>query len=109
REGEIIREYQRRFPNIAYLRTEVRESSCEAQNRAIVAARGKYLTLAMTDDRRDPTAIERLVAELEAHPEASLAYADSAVTMQENRTLADAEIVAHFRWPEFDRNLLFEV
>lgn len=108
-EGEIIHEYQKRHPNIAYLRTEARESSCAAQNRAIAAARGKYLTLAMADDRHHPDAIARLVAELEAHPDASLVYADSAVTTQENRILEDAEIIAHFRWPDFDPRLLFEV
>jgi glycosyltransferase involved in cell wall biosynthesis/tetratricopeptide (TPR) repeat protein len=108
-EGEIVREYQRLHSNIAYLRTEVRESSCIAENRAIQAARGKYVTLAMADDRHREDAVERLVAELESHPEASLAYADCAVTTRENQTLAAAEVVAHFRWPDFDRRLLFEV
>lgn len=108
-EGGIVREYQRRYPNIAYLRTEVRESSCVAENRAIQAARGKYLTLAMADDRHREDAIERLVAELESHPEASLAYADCAVTTRENQTLAAADVVAYFRWPDFDPRLLFEV
>ena len=43
-EGEIVREFQERYPNIRYTRTEQRESVYAAWNRGIRMARGKYIT-----------------------------------------------------------------
>lgn len=101
-EGAIVAEFQRRFDNIVYLRTEERENSHVALNRAIRAARGKYLTLANTDDRHRPDALEKLAAFLEARPEVALVYADSAITEEENGTLDSARIVGYLRLPEWD-------
>ncbi|MEW6273440.1 MAG: glycosyltransferase [Thermodesulfobacteriota bacterium] len=108
-EGAIVRELMTRKPNIAYLRTERRETTTAAANRCIAAARGRYLTLACADDRHRPDALERLVAALEADPGAILAYADVAVTDTENETFASAHVVGHFRWPDFDPRRLFQV
>lgn len=108
-EGRIVREFMARHPNIAYLRTPERETTTSAANRCIAAARGKYLTLACADDRHRPDALEHLVAVLERNPDTALAYADVAVTDTENETFADAHVVGHFRWPEFDPVRLFQV
>jgi glycosyltransferase involved in cell wall biosynthesis len=108
-EGAIVREFQQHYDNIVYLRTEERENSHQSLNRCIQLSRGTYLTLACTDDRRRPDALERLVAVLEERPDIALVYGDVAVTDQENQTWESAPLIGHFRYPEFDRRLLFQV
>lgn len=105
-EGEIVRAFQQRYDNIVYLRTEQRENSHVSLNRAIGLARGKYVTLANTDDRHEPDAYARLAAVLEARPDVALAYADIALTKSEaditgNLSYRDAELIGYYRWPEF--------
>ncbi|HEY9840521.1 MAG TPA: glycosyltransferase, partial [Candidatus Obscuribacterales bacterium] len=112
-EGEIVAEFQQRYDNIVYLRTEERENSHVSLNRCLQLARGKYVTLANTDDRHVPDAFERLAALLEARTDAALAYADIALTKNEediicNRRQEDAEIMAYFRWPEFNPLSFFQ-
>jgi glycosyltransferase involved in cell wall biosynthesis len=108
REGDIVRDFQSRYSNITYLRTE-RETVYQAWNRAIASAKGDYLTNANTDDRHAPDAYERLVAALQRHPGVALAYADCAVTVAPGLSFADAPRVAVFAWPESDPRLLFKV
>ena len=108
-EGAIVREFQKEFNNIVYTRTRERETAHASVNRAFSMARGRYITPAATDDRHHPEAFERLVAALESDPGAILAYADCAVTTQENARLEDGPIAAHFRWPEFDPRHLWDV
>jgi glycosyltransferase involved in cell wall biosynthesis len=107
-EHAIVKEFQQRYQNIVYLRTEERETLYAAWNRGVKAARGKYLTNANTDDRHRSDALEKLVETLETHPEVALAYADSVITDQENATWGSAPLVGHFRWPEFEARLLFQ-
>ncbi len=109
REGEIVAEFQQRYSNIRYLRTEARETIYSAWNRAVGMASGKYVSNANTDDRHRPDAYERMVAVLERDPQAVLVYADAAVTGQENAGFTDAPISGWFRWPEFDARHLFSV
>jgi len=108
-EDVVIREYAARHENIVYLKTDHKETIYGAWNRAIRVARGKYLTTANVDDRHRADALERLAGELDLHPEISLVYADSAVTKMENASFANAEVIGHFRWPEFDPRRLFQV
>ena len=108
-EAAIVREFQARYPNIAYLRTQQRETTAAACNRCITAARGRYLALACADDRHRPDAYARMVAALDAHPEVAMVYGDSAVTERENEGFGTPHVSAHFRWPEFDSRLLFQV
>ncbi|MEW6387208.1 MAG: glycosyltransferase [Thermodesulfobacteriota bacterium] len=108
-EGAIVREFQQHYDNIVYLRTPERENSHQSLNRCIQLSRGKYLTLACTDDRRRPDALERQVAILEARPDIALVYGDVAVTDRENQTWESASLIGHFRFPDFDRRLLFQV
>lgn len=107
-EEAIVREFQGRFGNIVYLRTE-RETVYAAWNRGIRLARGRYLTNANTDDRHAPDAFERMVAVLDSRPEAGLVYANCAVTRTPNTSLHEGPVVGHFRWPAFDPRLLFSV
>ena len=108
-EWEIVREYQSEHQNIVYIRTSVRETIYAAWNRAVRAARGKYLTNANTDDRHRRDALERMAAELEARGDVAAVYADSAVTEAPNSHFGTAPLVGYFRWPDFDGRRLFEV
>jgi len=109
KEWEIVREYQREHQNILYIRTSVRETIYAAWNRAVRAARGKYLTNANTDDRHRRDALERMVAVLEARADVAVVYADSAVTETPNSHFDTAPLIGYFRWPDFDGRRLFEV
>ena len=101
-EKGIVEEFQKRYDNIVYIRTEHRESSHSAINRCIKAARGKYVTLACTDDRHKKDAFERMVAVLEARPDVALVYANSYVTWTENETFENHTRVSEYRWADFD-------
>ncbi len=50
-EESIVKEFQRKYSNIKYIRTEKRETVYEAWNRGIKSSSGKYITNANTDDR----------------------------------------------------------
>lgn len=85
-ERSIVESFQKRYDNIVYVRTSHRENSHSAINRCLRQARGKYVTLACTDDRHRRDAYERMVAVLESRPDIALVYADSYVTQKENET-----------------------
>jgi glycosyltransferase involved in cell wall biosynthesis len=101
-EKAIAEEFQQRYDNIVYIRTEQRESSHSAVNRCIKAARGKYVTLACTDDRHKKDAFERMVAVLEARPDVALVYANCYVTRIENETFENHTRANEYRWGDFD-------
>lgn len=106
-ERSIVEEFQQRYPNIRYLRTDQREPLYAAWNRAIRLARGEYLTNANTDDRHAPHALETLAQALDAHPEVGVAYASMVITAQENATLDTAPTRGRFKARKFDRHRLF--
>jgi len=107
-EEPIILEYQRRYRNIVYIKTE-RETVYGAWNRAIRIARGRYLTNANTDDRHAPDAFEKMSAVLEREPGIGVVYANSAVTRAENATLESGPLTGCLHWPPFSAPLLFSV
>ncbi|HSV26304.1 MAG TPA: glycosyltransferase, partial [Sedimentisphaerales bacterium] len=74
-EGRIVREFQQRYSNIKYIRTDERESVYQAWNRGIKAAAGKYITNANTDDRHRHDALEIMTQALDANPDKVLVYA----------------------------------
>lgn len=84
REGEIVRSFQDRIPNLHYLRTEERETLYAAWNHGVQMAVGRYVTNANTDDSHHPDALALLATALENHPEADLAYADNYWTRRPN-------------------------
>lgn len=101
REGEIVRAYQGRHANVRYVRTEQREGTSAAFQRATALARGRYLTTANTDDRHHPEFLARLVAVLEQCPQFGIAYADAAVSRVDNETWQDHTATHRFAWPDF--------
>lgn len=75
-EESIVKEFQRKYDNIKYIKTEKRETIYAAWNRAIKAASGKYITNANTDDRHTEDALEKMAKALEEHPDKALVYAN---------------------------------
>lgn len=103
-EGAICREFMGRHPQITVLRTE-REPLYVAWNRALLLARGRYVTNSNTDDRHHSKFMEIMAGKLEAQPEVALAYADQYVSHTENETVAECEARSARlrRWPDFTR------
>jgi glycosyltransferase involved in cell wall biosynthesis len=65
----ICERYARLDPRIRYTRNTRNIGGTNNQNLTIQRARGEYFRLAAHDDRCAPTLLERLVAELDEHPE----------------------------------------
>ena len=108
-ERAIVEEFQKRYSNIVYIRTQERETVYGAWNRGARAARGKYLTNANTDDRHRADALEILARKLDENPGVSLAYADCLITSHENETYDTANPIACYHWLDFNaRDLLAE-
>jgi len=101
-EESIVKEYQNKFQNIKYLKTE-RETIYNAWNRAIKLSSGKYITNANTDDRHRYDALEIMAEKLDQNEEAGLVYADQYITYHENQTYEKHVSAGYFEWPEFDR------
>lgn len=104
-EKRIVDQFQSRYDNIRYVRTE-RESVYQAWNRGIQIARGRYLTNANTDDRHRHDALEVLVSELEKNADIALVYADSAVTFEENQTFDAAMPSGYHLRPAYTKRVM---
>jgi glycosyltransferase involved in cell wall biosynthesis len=108
-ERAIVEEFQKRYSNIVYIRSEERETVYGAWNRGIRAARGKYITNANTDDRHRADALEILSRALDQNPDVTLAYADCLITKIENETFATTQATRKYQWLEFSaRDLLLK-
>ena len=101
-EQEIVREFQKTYPNIVYDRTSERESLYASWNKAIKMSCGAYITSANTDDRHRPDALEVMANYLDRHSETSLVYADQLITTTANDTWATTKANQHWNWPSFD-------
>lgn len=104
-ERAIVEEFQLRYGNIRYIRTE-RETIYQAWNRAIRLAQGKYITNANTDDRHRIDALEVMAGELERHPDIALVYADIAVTFKENKTFDTVEPDGYHLRPDYASEIM---
>ena len=101
-ERAIVREFQERYPEIFYIRTETRETVYAAWNRALDVARGRYITNGNTDDRHRTDALEILATVLDRHDEFGLVYADSFITNNLNETFRDHSASKRYDWPDFN-------
>ncbi|MGC8747495.1 MAG: glycosyltransferase [Candidatus Kapaibacteriota bacterium] len=108
-ERAIVLDFQKKFPNIKYIRTETRISLYSAWNVGIKHSKGKYLTNANTDDRSHPQALEILVNELEETPDVPLAYSNYIITTVENQTFENCTPFGYTMYPYFDRQQLLYV
>ena len=103
-EEAIVKEFQKKYDNIKYIRTEQRETIYKAWNRAIKAASGRYITNANTDDRHNEDALEKMAAALENNPDKVLVYADHINLKDVNgQMVPDGEMVMG----DFSRDRLF--
>jgi glycosyltransferase involved in cell wall biosynthesis/Flp pilus assembly protein TadD len=107
-EAAIVRDFQRRYPNIKYIRTAVREKVYQAWNRGIKFALGTYVTNANTDDRHRYDACELMVRTLEDNDGIALVYADVIKTRTANETFGDCTPTGMFHWYDWDRRMLLE-
>ena len=105
-EEAIVKEFQQKYSNIKYIKTDERETVYAAWNRGIKAATGKYITNANTDDRRYADSIEVLVNVLEENPDVVLAYGNFRVTDTENCIDGEANIIEEIVHPLYERGTL---
>ena len=107
-EGAVVRQFQKKFNNIRYIRTTHRESLYAAWNRGIRAASGKYITSANTDDRHAAHAFERMARRLDERSDIALVYANVWVTETENETFERFTPVGRLKWKDFDPRQLID-
>ncbi|HEY9765617.1 MAG TPA: glycosyltransferase, partial [Chroococcales cyanobacterium] len=105
-ERAIVVEFQQRYSNIKYLRTEQRESVYQAWNRGVKAAAGKYLTNANTDDRHRSDAFEVMATYLEEHPEVPLVYSNQLATDEPNKPYGEAHVIGQLTKTIYHRNIM---
>ncbi|MFQ3573682.1 MAG: glycosyltransferase family 2 protein, partial [Thermodesulfovibrionales bacterium] len=105
-EGLIVREFQKKYPNIQYIRTQNRQTVYAAWNIGIKASRGKYITNANTDDRHHHDALRKMAQILETNPDITLVYADVLVTNTPNETFENTKSTERYRWFDWDREKL---
>ncbi len=107
-EASAVRAFQRRYPNIKYIRTPQRETVYQAWNRGIKFALGKYVSNANTDDRHRQDAFEQMVRVMEENEEIALVYADVLKTRTPNETFRRCTPTGMFHWHDWDRKTLLE-
>lgn len=107
-EGKIVKEFQKHYNNIKYIRTPERESIYKSWNRAIKVASGEYITNANADDRHRKDAFEVMLRAFESHPEVVLVYGDCLITTKPNETFEQNSAHAVFRWWDWNRNWLLD-
>jgi len=105
-EEGIVKEFQKKYSNIKYIKTEQRETIYQAWNYGIKEASGEYITNANTDDRHRWDALEILARELHNNPHVALVYADQIITQTENETFEHCTPYGYFQWPAYDRSQL---
>jgi glycosyltransferase involved in cell wall biosynthesis/ADP-heptose:LPS heptosyltransferase len=105
-EEAIVHEYQQKYDNIVYIKTEQQEGLYTAWNRAVKVARGTFLTNANTDDRHRDDALEIMAEILLANPDAALVYGDQICTDTPNATFADHHATNMTKRPEYSHERL---
>lgn len=105
-EEDIVKDFQSRYPNIRYIRTDRRETIYQAWNRGIRAAKGKYITNANTDDRHRPDALEVLAFQLDKHADVALVYADVFVTNLPNQIFGNHICFGYQVRPDFTPEIM---
>jgi len=105
-EEEIVSQFQQKYDNIVYIKTEKREGIYAAWNRAVKVARGKFLTNANTDDRHCADAFEIMAKALMENDNIALVYADQIRTDTENDTFENHHGTKFERRADYSRQRL---
>ena len=98
-EKDIILAYQKKHPNIIYLRLDWDPGIYGCWNKAIEVARGKYLTNANVDDRKSSMSLEIHLKVMEDNPKADVIYADILVTQSPNETFENNTAIGLYPSP----------
>lgn len=105
-EESIVKEFQQKYDNTVYIKTEQREGIYAAWNRAVKAARGQFITNVNTDDRHREDALEIMANTLQSNPAVALVYGDQIVTDTANGTFANHYALKVMKQPEYSRERL---
>jgi glycosyltransferase involved in cell wall biosynthesis len=105
-EEAIVKEFQQKYNNIVYIKTEQREGIYTAWNRAAKVARGTFLTNANTDDRHREDALEVMAKTLREDPDIALVYGDQIYTDTPNPTFANHHAIEMARRSDYSRERL---
>jgi glycosyltransferase involved in cell wall biosynthesis len=105
-EEAIVEEFQQKYDNIKYIKTEERETVYQAWNRGIKVASGKYITNANTDDRHRQDALQVMADTLLANPDIALVYGDQICTDTPDDTFAGNHGTEMTRRPDYNRERL---
>jgi|GEM_PF-653478 len=104
-EESIVEEFQKKYGNIVYIKTE-REGLYSAWNRAVKVASGQFLTNANTDDRHRKDAFEVMANTLLKNTDVALVYGDQIVTDTPNPTFENHHVIELAQKPEFSKERL---
>ncbi len=107
-EGLIVKQFQRQFDNIHYIRTAERIGIYAAWNLAIRQARGRYLMPFSTNDRLAPYACEVLSRALDEHRDVMLIYGDTWLTLVPHQTFYQHDRCGAFLWPDYSFEYLLQ-
>ena len=111
KEKDIVLEYQKKYTNIKYFRTDTRITVYAAWNLAIRKSVGQYITTQNTNDRLCSDAHQIMARFLDDNPDVMLVYGDSYLTPIPHSTIQDArnapEIDA-WRWPDYRYEFLLQ-
>jgi len=107
-EAAIVKEFQAKYENIRYIRTDERVPLYLAWNIGIKNACGEYISNANTDDRHAPEMLERLADELDRRPDIGLVYADCLITKTENATFDNPNAVSIYQWLDHSHEQLLK-
>jgi len=104
-EESIVEEFQKKYGNIVYIKTE-REGLYSAWNRAVKVASGQFLSNANTDDRHRKDAFEVMANTLLENTDIALVYGDQIVTDTPNPTFKNHHVIEWARRSEFSKERL---
>lgn len=100
-EGDIVREFQKQYSNIRYIRTAERITVYAAWNLAIRESHGEYITPFSTNDRLRRDAYEILKNALDIDPDCMLVYGDSYLTATPHQTFDNHSCIGTFEWSDY--------
>ncbi|MDY6986512.1 MAG: glycosyltransferase [Thermodesulfobacteriota bacterium] len=100
-EGRIVKDFQKRYSNITYVRTKGRIGIYTAWNLAAQMASGKYCMTVSTNDHLRKDACEVLVRALDANPDAMLVYGDTYLTKTPHETFDKNTHYGAYRWSDY--------
>ncbi|MGE5498035.1 MAG: glycosyltransferase, partial [Syntrophothermus sp.] len=100
-EGAIVKEFQKKYKNITYIRTPERIGVYPAWNMAIKKARGKYITPFSTNDRLRNNAYEILSKALDENPSVSVVYGDTHITSDDSESFEEHVTDKVMKWSDY--------